>query len=46
MVKYTKNELALEIEHLRQQLREREREREREKKFEPVIGLSVEYFCR
>jgi len=26
MAKYTKNELAIEIEHLKQQLRERERE--------------------
>jgi hypothetical protein len=31
MPKYTKFELASEIEHLKQQLRERERERERNK---------------
>ncbi|KLL04432.1 MAG: hypothetical protein MRERV_22c021 [Mycoplasmataceae bacterium RV_VA103A] len=41
MVKYTKIELAQEIERLKQQLQEREREN----KFEQVIGLFVEYFC-
>jgi len=43
MVKYSKTELAQEIERLKQQLHERERERE--SKFEQVIGLFVEYFC-
>jgi len=37
MPKYTKTELALEIEQLKQQLREREREREREQNYE--LGL-------
>ena len=39
MVKYTKTELAVEIEQLKSELREREN------KFELVIGLFVEYFC-
>jgi len=38
-----KSRTQVEIENLKQELRERERERER--KFEPVIDLSVEYFC-
>ena len=40
MPKYTKTELALEIEHLKQQLRERERERETDYE---VVGFDCEF---
>jgi len=40
MAKYTKNELAIEIEHLKQQLREREREREQNCE---VVGSDCEF---